>query len=248
MFNIPLFYITLGVYICFLAQVAASNAHRAPENHIPKGQEPSTPPSRLYRRINTATNYRSALSVQAARSPGPPAPTSDKYNVHPDDSWWCGLSAVGSPPEFYPDSIYPVNYLFTAAAVSKTMAMVVGLGRGNFRKYPGKFMNRDGAGRPLLPDIVLPPGFTLKYFPILHDGTKWAPKTKDASQDAGNFRMVYSASADKKTVNFHGLVFHPPRSQELRVCIKLAPEQAKPAKRKMQAPAPGVKKTAAVKL
>lgn len=139
----------------------------------PKGKSPAPPPA--YPGTDTASDYRSALSVQAARSPGPPAQTPDRYNVHPDDSWWCGLSAVGSPPEFFPDSIYPVNHLFTAAAISNTMAMVVGLGRGNFRKYPGKFMNRDGAGSPLLPDIVLAPGFTLKYFPILHDGSKWAP-------------------------------------------------------------------------
>lgn len=67
------------------------------------------------------------------------------------------------------------------------MAMVVGLGRGNFRKYPGNFMNRDPAGKTLLPDIVLSPGFTLKYFPILHDGSKWAPVSFDKGLSCGEF-------------------------------------------------------------
>ncbi|KAH0610148.1 uncharacterized protein H6S33_012694 [Morchella sextelata] len=220
------FWISVALLI---AQALASTGHGGSENHILK---------------------RSALNVQrpAVRSSGTPAATYDKYNVRSDDSWWCGLSAVGSPAEFHPDSIYPVNHLFTAAAVSKTMAMVVGLGRGNFRKYPGNFMNRDPAGKTLLPDIVLSPGFSLKYFPILHDGSKWAPKSKDASQDAGNFRMVYSTSADKKTVKFHGLVFHPPKSQELRVCLKLTPEELKAAKKKMQASAPRGRLAAAAKL
>lgn len=223
-----LFFLLLFI---FLAQAAASPGHHGGDNH------------RILK--------RSALNLQRPTRPSNPptsAATFDNYNVRSDDSWWCGLGAVGSPAEYHPDSIYPVNHLFTAAAVSKTMAMVVGLGRGNFRKYPGNFMNRDPAGKTLLPDIVLSPGFTLKYFPILHDGSKWAPKSKDASQDAGNFRMVYSISADKKTVKFHGLVFHPPKSQELRVCLRLTPEQSQAAKKKMQAPASKGKGAAAVKL
>ncbi|RPB11550.1 hypothetical protein P167DRAFT_218324 [Morchella conica CCBAS932] len=152
------------------AQAAASTSHHGPDNHhILK---------------------RSALNLQRPTRPSNPtaAATYDKYNVRSDDSWWCGLGAVGSPAEYHPDSIYPVNHLFTAAAVSKTMAMVVGLGRGNFRKYPGNFMNRDPAGKTLLPDIVLSPGFTLKYFPILHDGSKWAP----VSLDKGLLRGILS--------------------------------------------------------
>jgi hypothetical protein len=169
-----------------IAQALASTGHGGSENHILKRQvtSPAIPASTggLTRR-----NYRSALNVQrpAVRSSGTPAATYDKYNVRSDDSWWCGLSAVGSPAEFHPDSIYPVNHLFTAAAVSKTMAMVVGLGRGNFRKYPGNFMNRDPAGKTLLPDIVLGPGFSLKYFPILHDGSKWAPVSWTESGGVG---------------------------------------------------------------